>query len=393
MLSSQIMKYDPLVSDAACHTRAPYLIYLSRKSKTAKLSSEEESYLEACEILTETQARKLDVFGVIIDEKTDITKISSKYIPANSSNTKKNTFLAQKKSEVAKSTLTFLQDACKDLTLNANPEAFTFHIPSSKHYIPVLPLYVSAKMMLHYAAKQTIPLVVNIKRLALQGTKYVLDGASSLAYNFDSGSSHFILQELNNDPDVIAIDMVSCYVKDKEAEANNFLTSSTFKAFLEAFSKEDVTALIMICAAGHPQYPSTAEPPKLKKEEPNTGIRTHKEEAAASSSSSGTCSEDKVDLATPTKINLNECTEKEYKQLAALARHYGFFRENAQYARIDTKSQKLIRATTCLPFYIDHIYASSMKECQAKTGLLVEKQASLSVDQEETLAIFKTLGS
>jgi hypothetical protein len=390
MSSMRRIKYDPLVSDSACHTRAPYLVYLARKSKVATLSQEEQNYLEACEILTETQSRKLDPFGIILDERTDPSKIPIKYLPANASNTQKNTFLAQKKSLVAKTTLAFLQEGCKDLTLSKSQEAFTFNIPTSKQYIPVLPLYISAKMMLHYVAKQAIPLVVNLKRVRLADKQFVLDGAASLTYTFDSKNSQFAQQELQNDDEVIAIDMVSCYVKDTEGDVNGFLASSTFKAFMEVFCKEDIASLVMICAAGHAQYPKSAEPPQLKKGEGETT-----QAAAASSSSSSAAEkkeEDKVDVSTPLKVSLSQCEDQEYRKLASLARHYGFFRPEAKYVRLDLEKQKLLRPSTCLPFYIDHIYASTLKGCQVQTAQLLANQARLVADQEEELQPKKTQG-
>jgi hypothetical protein len=379
MLSSrQIIQYDPLVSDAACHTRAPYFIYLARKTKTAPLSKEELTYLEACKILTETQARQYDVFNVITDERTDINKIPSQYIETSASSNKKNIFLAQKKKEVATTTLDFLLKNTTEMVLDTAPDAFTFYIPTSRQFIPVVPLYISAKMMLHYAAKQAIPIVVNLKRLVLRESEFLLDGAVSMSYTYNSTTEKFAIQEIKEDKDeqeVIAMDMVSCYVKGTEKEVGGFLMSDTFQIFLELFKKEDLVTLVMLCAAGHSQYPASAEPSKSIKSKstipippPTTAIEE--------------ISESKVP--TLTTVSLNECSQKEFQQLSDLARRYGFFRQNAQYVQLDRKSNTLQRTTTSL-FYMDHVYTSTMMQCQMATAKLLEKQALLKADAVEKL--------
>jgi len=377
MNSTQILQYDPLVSDSACHTRAAYLIYLSRKSRAGNLSKEELGYLEACNILTKTQFRKYDAFGIIVDERTDTNKIPSEYGLASASNTKKNTFLAQKKSEVAKTTLDFLQENCKELTLYAEFDALRYQIPTMKHYTPVVPLYVSAKMMLHYSAKQAIPIMVNLKRLTMVDEQFFLDGAASIVHRFDSEKGKFIQEEVKDDQEAIAIDMVSCYVKNTEKEVNGFLTTSTFQAFMQEFGKEDLAMLILLCAAGHPPYPASAEPTKSTKPSSATEEKSADKQTIAPADTESN---------SPAKFqfDLNRCTENEIKQLSALARHYGFFREGAQYAKIDNKNKKLTRTNTCLPFYVDHVYASTLKSCQEKTALLLAQRDNLKAAREET---------
>jgi len=369
MLSTQILKLDPLVSDTACQTRACYLIYLSRKIKTTDLSAEETNYLEACDLLTQTQSRKTDIFGLITEEKTDIDKIPATILPPTTSKTKKNTLLAKRKSEVATATLKFLQQGCNQLALLGDPEIFTYRITSFSQHIPVFPFYISAKMMLHYAAMQSIPLVVNLRRLSLQDHSYVLDGAVSLVYGFKAEAGRFIPQEAKENAEVIAIDAVSCYVKGKEDEVQGFLASPTFEAFLEAFQKEDIAALVMLCALGHPPYPPSAKPPKLTKEtlpaeEAKQTMELKKE-------------------GIPLKVSLEKCSQQEIALLAAYGRHYGFFRPNVQYASLEPKTQKLTRASTCLPFFIDHVRAATAGECKATMAGLMEKQKQLKVAQEE----------
>jgi hypothetical protein len=412
MNSSQILKYDPLVSDTACHTRACYQVFLARKSRTASLSTEEESYLEALDLLTQTQSRKQDVFGVITDERTDISQIPPKYLPASASNGKKNTLLAKAKSEVAKATLKFLQQGCNELVLNGDPEIFTFSIPTYSQRIPVLPLYVSAKMMLHYASKQAIPLVVNLRRLSLREGNYLLDGAMSLTYAFNTEKRQFTPQEVKENEAAIAIDMFSCYVPGTEAEVSGFLTSSTFQAFVESFQKEDIAALVMLAAVGHPAFPPSAEPPKLAKPVamPYKDAGPVKElvevkaappakeaspEAVAGkmvSSPPSVASEVKALGGAPLQVSLNECSETEFIQLSTLARNYGFFRPKAQYVSIDRKAGKLLRTTACLPFFIDHVRASTVGACQAATAQLVADRAKLKAPQEEALELDKSKG-
>ncbi|MDR3477907.1 MAG: hypothetical protein P4M14_07740 [Gammaproteobacteria bacterium] len=384
MLSSQIVQYDPLVSDTACHTRAPYLIYLARKTKAAELSQEEKNYLAACETLTSARSQKRDAFDIITEERTDSSKIPARYIPKESSNTKKNTFLAQQKTLVAKATIAFLQDNCQEMVLEGPPESYTFNIPQCKLQIPVLPLYVSAKMMLYSAASQNIPLVVNIKRLKLQEENFQLEGASSLVYAFDSEKKRFASQDASDDQEAIAIDMVSCHIPNTEDEVNGFLTAETFSIFLEAFKKEDIALLVMIAAAGHPQYPVSAEPPKMA----NPKVSDKSSGSAASSSAAASSPAVEEKLAAPVSINLNECSTKEFQQLTNLARQYGFFRENAQYIRI-SKDGVLSRTKTCIPFFIDHIRASTVNTAKLATATLHELRDNLREPKETLLEGFK----
>jgi hypothetical protein len=389
MLSNQIVQYDPLVSDTACHTRAPYLVYLARKSKSSELDQTEKDYLDACETLTAIKLRKQDAFGVITDERTDNTKIPARFIAANSSNTKKNTFLAQQKTFVAKATLAFLQENCKDMKMFAGLKDITFNIPHYKMSLPVLPLYVSAKMMLNFAAKQSIPLVANIKRLKSQEDSFALEGASSLIYRFDTEKKAFALQEAEQDQEAIAINIVSCYVENTEKEVDGFLTAKTFQLFLEAFKREDIALLIMIAAVGHPQYPSTAEPPKKSAEPPPAEEKQMANDASSSSESAASAaSAASIEPLTPLAVNLNECATSEYNQLETLARRYGFFRENSQYITISQQGV-LSRPKSCLSFFVDHIYASTIQTSQLATARLNELRQELKEPKEILLEGFK----
>ncbi len=355
MRSTQILQYDPLVSDTACHTRSCYLIYLSRKSKTAVLSKTEETYLEACDLLTQTQARKLDSFEIISSEKTDIHKIPLTFLPASASNNKKNSFLAQKKMEVAKATLAFLQTACPTLAFDEKPEIFTFTIPTYSQHIPVFPLYVSTKLMLHYAANEAIPLVVNLKRLTFRKGQLLLDGARSLAYSFDCTLNHFIPRECEEQEEVLAVDMVSCAVQNSESEFNSFLTQASFASFLQAFQKEDLAFLILLCAAAHPAYPPSAKPSPAFQAEPPSSY----------------CEEEKFEDCSPAdlQLNLNACSRRELKQLTSLARQYGFFNQ--------------------APFSIDHVHASTRGACRAAIAGFLERSSALLAPQEKDLQQIK----
>lgn len=375
--SNQVLQYDPLVSDTACHTRAPYLVYLSKKYKDNQLSNEEKNYLELCALLTETRDLKKDIFDIIIDEKTEIKKIPSKYTELKS-NTKKNEFIASKKLNVAKATLKFLSDSTKNLKLSDYTGSKYREIILNSENIPVLPLYVSSKMMLNYASTQSVPLVVNLKRIVNQEKSYTLDGAVTLFYRYDKNSKKIIEQNDSPDEEAIAIDMVDCYTKGKEDEVNQFLTASTFKLFLQEFKKLDIAMLIMLCAVGHPQFPALAQEPEGTK----SSSQSLKKESSSTQSSSIT-TEEKNTFKPISEIDLTVCTDDEFKKLESTARYYGFFRKDARYSK-KSKEGIITRTDTCL-FYVDHVYASTYRDCKKRTDSLMSQQDTLKADMTENI--------
>lgn len=375
MLSTRFVNYDPLVSDAACHTRALYLAFLAKKEKNEKtpLSKDESTYLENCKILTDSRARNTDNFDLITEEATNADSVPDEQVSQPPSLNKKKTYLSKKKSMVATSTLAYLQTACSELQLYANPEIFTFDIRTDSQRIPVLPLYISAKMMLHLAAKHSYPLVVNLKRISLQEKSFLLDGAVSLVYSFNQEKKQFSPQEAKGDEEAIAIDMVSCLVKNTEEETAGFLASPIFQTFLEVFKQEDLATLVMICAVGHKQYPKSAE--KLRSKEQDPVLDTP-------------FIEEKMDEKAAFQTSLNECSKSDYNKLYSLANRYGFFRKDLNYVSLAENNTKIVRTKTSIPLYIDHVYASTINECKNKTAKLLEKASPLIAPLEEDSVIY-----
>lgn len=348
-----LVQYDPLVADTACHNRAAYLVYLYRKSKSTKLSESEESYLRNCELLTTIQYRQRDAFNVITAERTDIKKIPAKLLPIESTNTKRNEFIAEKRKEVVKETLDFLVTNTSEMQFDIKQEVSTFHIATSKQRIPVAPLYYSAKMVLHYAAKEAIPLVLNVRRMSLVDSEYVLSGAVSITYSFDVNQKKFLPRECKQDQEAIAFDVVSCFVKGTENQVGGIFGIENCQLFFEALKNIDVAFLIMLYAVGHDQYPKTALPPK------NAGNLKLFDPKINSSQ------EVKMD-----SVDLNSCTDKEYQGLFQVANRYGFFRKEARYGN-----------KTCLSF-IDHAYATTVQQCQEETAKLLKTHEAVVVERK-----------
>lgn len=220
------------------------------------------------------------------------------------------------------------------------------------------------------AATQAIPLVVNLKRLRLINQKYCLDGAASLSYGVASSKEVFELKTCDKNEPAIAIDMYSLYVAENSDAASQFLACDTFATFLELFQKQDIALLVMLCAVGHPPYPPSALPPKNI-----TPVDFNQEEDIAKETASS------VEF----KVNLNTCSQTEYKKLHSLAKRYGFFRNEGRYLKFDAQTKSLRRSATHLPLVIDHIYSSTPKDCDDLIAALQAKKESLALADDEAL--------
>lgn len=371
-----ILQNDPLVSDTACHIRAPYLVYLANKiNKKKPLANDELSFLEDSRVLTKSQSRQYDAFGMIIVERTEIKNIPPEYAhQIKPSNSAKNKFLAEKKKAVAEKSIQFLIKKTKEMVfadgLDQYTDTFNYFILCSLK-IPVLPLYLTAKMMLYCAYKYNMPLIVNIRRLKLHCAEnekyYSLDGAKTLKYVYSNGQGKFVpCKEIEKSSEgAIVIDMCTCYAAGAEEKVSNVFTQKTFSEFLKYFKSEDISKVILVCAVAHPQYP----------------LNTTLKDADLMASEE----RNKILDSSPLEINVRRGSLKEYRQLCTIANSYGFF-QNKKFVYANIKAGKICRPDCSVPFFIDHIYSGTFAKAKENISLLkAYHQNALGVPLEEDL--------
>lgn len=368
MISLQLEKIDPLVGDAACHTRAPYVVMLSRKAQSEELTASEKKYLQDCELLTKATCRIKDEFGLIIKESIDITKDLPE-LKALDSKGKKNRMIAESRASIARRTIDFLQDSCKKMTIVDKCLDVERGISSEGYYIPVMPLYLSAKMMLYCAASNNIPLIINLFRLKYENANYLVDGASLLVYELTKDKARFVPVERLENSFGIVIDMISCYVIGTEAEVDSILCASLYAEFVEQFYQQDFATLFMMLAVGHEQYP------KLAKD---------KESVVKSDLDSSCVEECSAAIARDFKVDLDKASVDEYKKLRVLASRYGMFRADSRYMAIDQKEKTIKRTDKTLPIFIDHVYPGDLSDARERNRELAGSAGSLRVNRESS---------
>ena len=194
--------YDPLVSDTACHLRAAYLVALLRKVRRQPISADENAYLQTCKLLTQTKDREYDAFGLITREVTNIKLLPQteveRYLEANPakkemSNNARNATMADYKKRIASTTLLQLTESSMRSYPKASMDKLTSKIKTNSVEIPVLPLFLSAELMLSYAALNAIPLAVNIRRIKKREGVLTMDGIETLVYGYSAVDKRYHL--------------------------------------------------------------------------------------------------------------------------------------------------------------------------------------------------------
>ncbi|OGT68900.1 MAG: hypothetical protein A3I12_01135 [Gammaproteobacteria bacterium RIFCSPLOWO2_02_FULL_38_11] len=381
-IENKFLNLDPLVGDALCQTRVPYFIYLLRKLRENKpLLTEEEKkekekedeYIKNCDILTQTRNVSRDNFGLIVDEVTDIQRFpnANKELP---SKTKLNKLVIHSKSLVANQTIDFLKRECSGLTRKDEIEREFEKQNLIKRFedIPILSFYLSTKLMLHYAAREKIPLVINLKRLLREKNReekeeYSLLGAVSLCYQ--SCKKKFVLSKLNtleNDL-VIAFDMYSCLPEEQAETISSPFGMRNFDTFIRNFKSLEIDEVILMCACIHSQFPKTA---RVEEEINNLFLHV-----------AHVCDEEETNIS-----SLDIASIKDYQYLKNLAKKFRLPEGDSRYAKLTTEKTKIERTKEFIPFQVDHVYLSTTQACHAKTQQLLkdneEKRIHIPVTEE-----------
>jgi hypothetical protein len=293
-----ILKYDPLVSDTACQNRAVFFVALARRLQ--------EGYA-------------LNKNGYIEKEITDISCVPENPDPKKDSNNARKKLISQSKKVIAERTLDYLKNNCKidfagvyQYFCNKEVKA-TFSLDSYK--IPILPIYITAKMLMQYVTKNGVPFIVNFKRIVMKDGNEISDGQTRLTYLApDKLKLVESLVPVKKDIPIIATD-IFCILKPENK--STFLAEKEFNDCLVSFKKLDISFLVMLIAAAHTPYTKTTQIPD---EDPMKALAPPDE---------------KLDI---TAINLDVCSSKEFEELRGTASRLGLFKQSV---------------------FIDHVYAST----------------------------------
>ena len=165
---SFILSLDPLVGDTACQLYSTYLLLLFLKLQSNQpLLSEEIELLNACKILTITAVDQPDPSGCIISRKVNPEILSSEI----SSKTQREKRVKEARKYVATSTFDFFSIFFQrldffDEMMCKYPSAKTNLFISASHcQTPLLPFYISCKIMFYILKEYHSLLIVNLKRL------------------------------------------------------------------------------------------------------------------------------------------------------------------------------------------------------------------------------------
>lgn len=322
---NEILSLDPLVSDTACQNRVVALLVLSRKiSKGGKLTEEEDSFIEACSLLSMTKDVELiPGLGLIGKEVTDNKKIPDKYFAgvAVISNKMRNKLLARKKREVAEMALQIMKANCNVQF----DQGFMFYnqtasvIKLEGESIPVLPVYVTAKMLLQYINRENIPVLINMKRLLCDKDTKQVTKIGEAYFCYEQGSIKPASVELlqgKSDDGAIVFAMMS-QISNKVRQYEKYLTQQNFDDFRQVFQEQDFNLLVMLCAAAHSPYPKKIIYNQLDP-----------------------LSETVRPVLSPQmqRMSLNDASMEEYRALAGMARQFGFFKNRVAIDHISTST-------------------------------------------------------
>jgi hypothetical protein len=263
----EILAIDPLVGDTACQNRAVYLAYLARKVRRNKpLNSIELEFIENCRVLTEVKDTQRNEFGVITSERSKkLEALNPAVFPDNvKSNTSKNTYLSQKRRVVAEQSLAFLINKTKGMTFfapllrPANPPAT---LPMNNVPVPVLPFYLSLKMMLNIVNRKAIDIMAVVTRVQGEGDDCVLLGKAMVLYSKRDGRYQAMrLSNLEADAplikEAIKVEFVSKVKSDEKIAKDCREALPLFNKYLSDFMEKDILKLILLYGGNHDLYPN-----------------------------------------------------------------------------------------------------------------------------------------
>lgn len=319
---SEILNYDPLVSDTACQNRAIALVALARKvSKGKGLSSEEMSFLDGCALLSLAKDVDRNAFGLIEKEVTNGKKIPDSYFLGADkiTNGMRNELLAATKQLVAEQAIQIMRQKC----VLQFDDTFRFYettvagIKLQSKDIPIFPVYLTAKYLLQYIDKRKVPVLIKLTRLSRniengEKTK-VGDG---LFYYFNRKIRPADRDALQGKPEdgVIVFDLISETDNKPEKPAMLF-GEANFDDFSQSFVSQNFNLLIMLCAAVHDPYPKNIicddNDPMKNPIAPICSLNAE-------------------------ELSLKRCSLPEYRKLQGVASQYGFFNKCLSVDHIST---------------------------------------------------------
>jgi len=337
-LSELILACDPLVCDTACQIRACTLlqIYTTLQNNPQYLPISDQDYINHCRILTSISEREMDVSDTLISEKTDLSKISKADIEKYglSSNKKKEHFVGKIRLTVADQSLKQFRQLTPQLKYDDGLLKYFqddyLYIENSKSKIPIIPFYLSVKMMLNFLYQYNKLLILNIKQYLSQHNENQLVSAKTICFRYAG-------EELVRQPN-------KSLAQDEVGLAISMVTTN--ETFLN-IKDQPIDVMILLSAAAHFQTPLLAK------------------------GNIDECQKDFVDGEKPAepkpliayKNEVNQCSIKEYKAFRDLAHQYNLIKKE--------------KNSTSPVFCVEHVYLSTLEKSKQHKREYLEKMQNL----------------
>ncbi|MCX7121969.1 MAG: hypothetical protein NTZ67_09425 [Gammaproteobacteria bacterium] len=167
-LHSILLSLDPLVGDNVCQLYSAHLLMLFLKVQgNSQLTEDEIKFLNACHILTFTADNVLDLNGCTLSRKANPELLSGEI----SSKTQREKKVKEARKCVATTTFDFFSalfnetDFFDEIMRKYTSSQSNLYISASHCQTPLLPFYVSCKIMFFILKQYRSLLIVNLKRL------------------------------------------------------------------------------------------------------------------------------------------------------------------------------------------------------------------------------------
>lgn len=266
-LALKILRCYPLIGDAACQIRAIYFLHLYEsiiRNNDTSIQVENLQLIENSLVLTAIADHEYDPFKILTSEKSNLSKIPDDVVTKYGlkSKSKKTRYINEIRAKVAKTSADFLCQMFTEIYYNEEIKKYlttTFlYLSLSGKHVPILPCYLSCKMMLDFLAMHDQLLTIKLTRI-IQDHVEITPSFKQETFSFRFDNKTFVFCEGSGDAQLtITIDMYSCFnplTKTATVTHPGFFAVAEFDKFFSEFKKADIAKLIILSASAHYQYP------------------------------------------------------------------------------------------------------------------------------------------
>jgi len=311
-------------------------IYSALQNNLHDQLAPDEDYINQCRILTFASKRIMDASDNLLADETDLSKIPESEVQANGllSRNKKEAFIGKMRRTVSEKSLKQLKQLTPQLKYDDDLEKYFqdnyLYIDSCRAKVPIIPFYLSVKMMLNFLYQYNQLLILNIKQFLRENNEPRLVSAKTLCFRY-AGEKLMRVSKKH-------------FTEDEAGLAVSMVTMD--ETFFD-IKNQPLDILILLCGTSHCQTPRQAK----------GNINELQKDFADREKST------EPKLLMNFKNEINQCSIKEYQEFRELGHQYELIRNETH------STPPVVR--------IEHVYLSTLEKSRQHKREYLEKMQNL----------------